>query len=143
MKKYSKQKKIRFHSMYIAVAKLIGDKMSFCRRRKVGAVLVKSGRIISMGWNGTRSGEDNTCEDENNNTKPTVVHAEINCLSKLVSSIETSKNSTLYCSTAPCINCAKVIVDSKIKKVIYSDIYRDDHGLQYLNAHGIKTKQIQ
>ncbi len=98
--------------MYIDIAQRVAL-MSHCERRKVGALLVRNGRIISMGWNGTRAGENNTCEDLNGATLQGVAHAEENCLKKLMTSSDTSEGGIMYVTTLPCLRCAEKLVDAK------------------------------
>ena len=100
------------------------SKLSYCMRSRVGAVIVKDGNVISCGYNGTPSGFENDCEcDGGNTTKPEVLHAESNCITKLAKSTQSSDNSDLYVTMAPCFDCAKLIIQSGIKNVFYKDIY--------------------
>lgn len=110
---------------------------SYCKRRKVGAIVVKDKMIISDGYNGTPSGFENVCEDENNLTKPYVLHAEANAITKLARSNNNSDGSTLYVTSSPCIECAKLIIQAGIKRVVYSEAYRLDDGIRLLNRAGI------
>ncbi len=116
--------------------------MSYCKRRKVGAVLVRDGRIISMGWNGTRTGENNICENSDGITLDGVAHAEENCLKKLIISNDTSEKSAMYVTTLPCIRCAEKLVDAKVTTVYYAEIYRNIEGLVYLKERGIEVQHI-
>ncbi len=111
---------------------------SYCQRRKVGALVVKNNMIISDGYNGTPSGFENVCEDENNLTKPYVLHAEANAITKLARSSNNSDGSTLYITAAPCIECAKLIIQAGIKRVVYGEKYRLDDGLQLLRRANIE-----
>lgn len=113
---------------------------SYCKRRKVGAIVVKDKMIISDGYNGTPSGFENVCEDENNLTKPYVLHAEANAITKLARSNNNSDGSTLYVTSSPCIECAKLIIQAGIKRVVYSEAYRLDDGIRLLNRAGIKCE---
>lgn len=119
------------------------SKLSYCMRSRVGAVIVKDGNVISCGYNGTPSGFENDCEcDGGNTTKPEVLHAESNCITKLAKSTQSSDNSDLYVTMAPCFDCAKLIIQSGIKNVFYKDIYRDASGLKLLQKANINTIQI-
>ena len=108
------------------------SKMSYAKRLQVGAIVVKDNRIISIGYNGTPSGWDNNCEDENNKTKPEVIHAEANSIMKLASSNESGKGSVMFLTHAPCIDCAKLIYGSGIVQVYYKHKYRDQSGVEFL-----------
>ncbi|GAB6975718.1 deoxycytidylate deaminase [Prevotella falsenii] len=124
---------------------------SYCKRRQVGALVVKDKMIISDGYNGTPSGFENICEDENNITKPYVLHAEANAITKLARSGNNSDGSTLYVTAAPCIECAKLIIQSGIKRVVYGEKYRLTEGIdllerakievEYLNLEGNESEQ--
>jgi len=127
--------------MYMGIAQAV-SLMSYCERRKVGAVLVRDGRIISMGWNGTRAGEDNNCEDTNGLTLPGVAHAEENCLKKLITCNDTSAGASMYITTCPCIRCAEKLVDAKITDVYYAEVYRNTEGIEYLEKNGIKVIKV-
>lgn len=112
---------------------------SYCVRRKVGALLVKNGTIISDGFNGTPSGFENVCEDENNVSKPYVLHAEANAITKIARSSQNSDGATLYVTASPCIDCAKLIIQSGIRRVVYGEKYRLDDGVALLKRAGIET----
>ena len=112
---------------------------SYCERRKVGALVVKDKMIISDGYNGTPSGFENVCEDENNVTKPYVLHAEANAITKLARSSNNSDGSTLYVTAAPCIECAKLIIQSGIKRVVYGEKYRLKEGIDLLRKANIEV----
>ncbi len=112
---------------------------SYCRRRKVGALVVKNKMIISDGYNGTPSGFENVCEDENDVTKSYVLHAEANAITKLARSSNNSEGSTLYVTAAPCIECAKLIIQAGIKRVVYGETYRLDEGVRLLQRAGIEV----
>jgi Deoxycytidylate deaminase len=112
---------------------------SYCRRRKVGALVVKDKMIISDGYNGTPSGFENVCEDENDVTKSYVLHAEANAITKLARSSNNSEGSTLYVTAAPCIECAKLIIQAGIKRVVYGETYRLDEGVRLLQRAGIEV----
>lgn len=115
---------------------------SYCKRRKVGALIVKDRMIISDGYNGTPSGFENICEDETGVTKPYVLHAEANAISKIAQSGNNSKGATLYVTASPCMECAKLIIQSGIKRVVYRDAYRITDGIDLLVRAGIKVEQI-
>lgn len=134
------------------------SKLSYCMRSRVGAVIVKDGNVISCGYNGTPSGFENDCEcvetvtigtsefdfseEDVLKTKPEVLHAESNCIAKIAKSTQSSDGSDLYVTMAPCIDCAKLIIQSGIKNVFYKDIYRDASGLKLLEKANIKAIQI-
>ena len=111
---------------------------SYCQRRQVGCLVVKDKRIISDGYNGTPSGFENVCEDENNVTKPYVLHAEANAITKLARSHNNSDGATLYVTDSPCIECAKLIIQSGIKRIVYAKQYRLTDGIDLLRRAGIE-----
>jgi dCMP deaminase len=111
---------------------------SYCRRRQVGALIVKDKMIISDGYNGTPSGFENQCEDENGETKPYVLHAEANAITKIACSNNNSRNATLYVTASPCIECAKLIIQAGIKRVVYSEKYRLTEGIDLLRRANIE-----
>lgn len=115
---------------------------SYCKRRQVGALLVKDKMIISDGYNGTPSGFENKCEDENNTTKPYVLHAEANAITKVAKSNNSSEGSTLYITTSPCIECAKLIIQAGIARVVYSEKYRITDGLELLDRAEVELLHI-
>ena len=115
---------------------------SYCKRRQVGALLVKDKMIISDGYNGTPAGFENVCEDENNLTKPYVLHAEANAITKVAASSNSSKGATIYVTSAPCIECAKLIIQSGIRRVVYCDDYHSNDGLNLLQRVGIETVRV-
>ena len=117
-------------------------KLSYCKRRKVGALIVKDRMIISDGYNGTPSGFENCCEDENGNTEWYVLHAEANAILKLASSTQSAKDATLYITLSPCKECSKLILQSGIKKIVYIDDYSDTEGINFLKNHGIDIMKI-
>lgn len=112
---------------------------SYCQRRKVGALVVKNKMIISDGYNGTPSGFENLCEDENNVTKSYVLHAEANAITKLARSNNNSENATLYVTASPCIECSKLIIQAGIKRVVYGEKYRLEDGINLLKKAGIEV----
>lgn len=115
---------------------------SYCVRRKVGAIIVKDQMIISDGYNGTPAGFENICEDENGSTKPYVLHAEANAISKVARSNNSSDNATLYVTASPCLECAKLIIQAGIKRVVYNELYRITDGLDLLQRAGVQTIHI-
>ena len=123
---------------YLRMAKIWAEN-SYCKRRQVGALLVKDGAIISDGFNGTPSGFENICEDENNVSKPYVLHAEANAITKIARSSQNSDGATLYVTASPCIDCAKLIIQSGIRRVVYGEKYRLDDGIRLLQRAGIET----
>lgn len=121
---------------YLRMARIWAEN-SYCKRRQVGALVVKDKMIISDGYNGTPSGFENVFEDENNVTKPYVLHAEANAITKLARSHNNSDGATLYVTASPCIECAKLIIQSGIKRVVYGETYRLDDGIRLLERAGI------
>ena len=115
---------------------------SYCERRKVGALIVKDKMIISDGFNGTPSGFENICEDENGNTKSYVLHAEANAITKVARSNNSSEGATLYVTTSPCIECAKLIIQSGIRRLVFSELYRMKDGIELLERSGIECVHI-
>ena len=126
---------------YLKMARIWAEN-SYCKRRQVGALIVKDKMIISDGYNGTPSGFENVCEDENNVTKPYVLHAEANAITKIARSGNNSDGATLYVTAAPCIECAKLIIQAGISRVIYSEEYRIEDGINLLRRAGIEVKYI-
>ncbi len=110
---------------------------SYCVRRKVGAIIVKNQMIISDGYNGTPSGFENVCEDENGLTKPYVLHAEANAITKVARSNNSSDGATLYVTASPCLECAKLIIQSGIRRVVYNELYRISDGVDLLERAGV------
>ena len=132
----------KFDHSYLAMAEVWAQN-SYCKRRKVGALLVKDRTIISDGYNGTPSGFENICEDENGVTKPYVLHAEANAITKVAKSGNSSEGATLYVTASPCAECAKLIIQAGIRRVVYRDAYRLTDGIDLLVRAGIKVEQIQ
>mgnify|MGYP002623792437 CR=1 FL=1 len=130
----------KFDQRYLEMAE-IWAKNSYCKRRQVGALLVKDNMIISDGYNGTPSGFENVCE-ENGVTKPYVLHAEANAISKVAKSGNSSFGATLYVTASPCIECAKLIIQSGIKRVVYKDEYRLTDGIDLLTRAGIEVEKL-
>lgn len=136
MKSNKKQRNLDMR--YLRMARIWAEN-SYCKRRQVGALVVKDKMIISDGFNGTPSGFENECEDETNATKPYVLHAEANAITKLARSSNNSDGSTLYVTAAPCIECAKLIIQSGIKRVVYAEKYRLEDGPNLLRRAGIEV----
>ena len=136
-----KKKQLQFDISYLKMADIWAQN-SYCKRRKVGAILVKDKMIISDGYNGTPTGFENICEDENNNTKPYVLHAEANAITKVAKSNNSSENATLYITSSPCIECSKLIIQAGIKRVVFSEKYQFDDGLKLLERAKIEIVQI-
>ncbi len=118
------------------------SKLSHCKRKKVGALIVKDRMIISDGFNGTPSGFDNTCEDENDKTKWHVLHAEANAILKVARSTQSCEGATLYLTMSPCNECSKLIYQSGIKRLVYKEGYRDVSGLDFLRKAGVQIEQL-
>lgn len=133
----------RYDKLYLDISERVSE-MSHCLKTKVGCVLERDGRILSMGWNGMPSGLDNLCE-ENGKTKQEVIHAEENAIAKVARSSDTSDHATLYSTMAPCVECAKLIIQSGICRVVYNHRYRYDAGVDLLVNVGVKveSKEIQ
>lgn len=131
----------KFDKSYMDMAVIWGQN-SYCKRRQVGAILVKDRMIISDGYNGTPSGFENQCEDENGVTKPYVLHAEANAITKVAKSGNSSKGATLYVTAAPCIECAKLIIQAGISRVVYKDEYRLTDGIDLLKRAGIEIEKV-
>lgn len=131
----------KFDRSYLRMAQIWAEN-SYCKRRKVGALLVKNNMIISDGYNGTPSGFENICEDENGVTKPYVLHAEANAITKVAKSGNSSEDATLYVTASPCIECAKLIIQAGIKRVVYCDEYRLHDGPDLLKQAGIEVEQV-
>ena len=128
----------KFDKSYLEMAEVWAQN-SYCKRRKVGALLVKDRTIISDGYNGTPSGFENICEDENGVTKPYVLHAEANAISKIAKSGNSAEGATLYVTASPCMECAKLIIQSGIRRVVYRDEYRLTDGIDLLKRAGVEV----
>ena len=126
---------------YLRMAKIWAEN-SYCRRRQVGAIIVKDSMIISDGFNGTPSGFENVCEDESGSTKAYVLHAEANAITKVARSNNSSDGATLYVTASPCIECAKLIIQSGIKRVVFDEMYRLSDGIDLLRRAGIDTVHL-
>ncbi|HEY5688292.1 MAG TPA: dCMP deaminase family protein [Yeosuana sp.] len=137
-----KEKQLRYDKAYLRIAKEWG-KLSHCKRKQVGALIVKERMIISDGYNGSPTGFENPCEDEEGYTKWYVLHAEANAILKVASSTQSCKGATLYITLSPCKECSKLIHQAGIVRVVYAKAYRDDSGLQFLEKAGIDLKLIE
>ena len=140
-KSNSPEKQKLLDQRYLRMARIWAEN-SYCKRRQVGALVVKDKMIISDGYNGTPSGFENVCEDEGNVTKSYVLHAEANAITKLARSSNNSDGSTLYITDSPCIECAKLIIQAGIKRVVYAREYRLSDGIDLLRQAGIKVEFI-
>lgn len=138
---YQEEKQRQLDSRYMRMARIWAEN-SYCVRRKVGALIVKDKMIISDGYNGTPSGFENVCE-EDGVTKPYVLHAEANAITKVAKSANNCDGATLYITAAPCIECSKLIIQAGIRRVVYADAYRSDEGLALLRRVGIDIAQIE
>ena len=134
-------KQFALDKRYLRMATIWAEN-SYCRRRQVGAIIVKDKMIISDGFNGTPSGFENVCEDENDTTKPYVLHAEANALTKVARSSNSSDGATLYVTTSPCIECSKLIIQAGIKRVVFNELYRMHDGINLLKRAGVECVQI-
>ena len=124
---------------YLRMARIWAEN-SYCRRRQVGALVVKDKMIISDGYNGTPSGFENVCEDESGTTFPYVLHAEANAITKLARSSNNSDGATLYVTASPCIECSKLIIQAGIRRVVYAEKYRLTEGVDLLERAGVKVE---
>lgn len=134
-------KQLALDKRYLRMATIWAEN-SYCRRRQVGAIIVKDKMIISDGFNGTPSGFENVCEDENDTTKPYVLHAEANAITKVARSSNSSDGATLYVTTSPCIECSKLIIQAGIKRVVFNELYRMHDGINLLKRAGVECVQI-
>ena len=134
-------KQFALDKRYLRMATIWAEN-SYCRRRQVGAIIVKDKMIISDGFNGTPSGFENVCEDENDTTKPYVLHAEANAITKVARSSNSSDGATLYVTTSPCIECSKLIIQAGIKRVVFNELYRMHDGINLLKRDGVECVQI-
>jgi dCMP deaminase len=135
-------KQRKYDIAYIKMA-LEWAKLSYCKRRQVGALIVKNKMIISDGYNGTPTGFENICEDDENYTKWYVLHAEANAIMKVSASTQSSEGATLYITLSPCRECSKLIFQSGIKRVVYHKEYKDTSGLEFLKKGGIEICHIK
>jgi len=134
----NEQKQHNLDLRYLKMARIWAEN-SYCQRRQVGALIVKNKMIISDGYNGTPSGFENVCEDEGNVTKPYVLHAEANAITKIARSHNSSDGATLYVTASPCLECSKLIIQAGIKRVVYSEKYRLEDGVELLRHAGIEV----
>lgn len=131
----------KFDSSYIEMAH-VWAKNSYCKRRQVGALIVKDRMIISDGYNGTPSGFENICEEDDNTTKPYVLHAEANAITKVAKSNNSSDGATLYITDSPCMECAKLIIQAGINRVVFDRRYRITDGLELLERAGVELQEL-
>lgn len=141
MKSEEQSKQRKYDIAYLRMASEWA-KLSFCERRQVGALIIKDRMIVSDGYNGTPSGFENFCEDEDGYTKWYVLHAEANAILKMASSTNSSQGATLYLTLSPCKECSKLVHQSGIKRLVYIQRYKDDSGLKFLEKAGIELVQI-
>lgn len=136
---------IKQHKYDVAYLRMAREwaKLSYCNRRQVGALIVRDRMIISDGYNGTPSGFENFCEDDEGYTKWYVLHAEANAILKVAGSTQSCQNATLYITMSPCKDCSKLIHQSGIKRVVFVEAYKDDSGLQFLRKAGVTVEQIE
>ncbi len=142
VEKTNEEKQFLLDQRYLKMA-AIWSQNSYCKRRQVGALLVKSKMIISDGYNGTPSGFENNCEDENNQTKPYVLHAEANAITKVAKSGNSSEGATMYVTSSPCLECAKLIIQAGIRRVVYTENYRSADGVNLLRRAGIEVTNVE
>ena len=136
------KKQTKYDIAYLKMA-MEWAKLSYCKRRQVGALIVKDRMIISDGYNGTPTGFENICEDDDNYTKWYVLHAEANAILKVAASTQSTKGATLYVTLSPCTDCSKLIFQSGIKRVVYHEQYKDRSGLDFLVKGGVEILQIK
>lgn len=135
------KKQEKYDRAYLRMAKEWA-KLSHCKRKQVGSLIVKNNTIVSDGYNGTPSGFTNACEDEDGNTHWYVLHAEANAILKVAKSTQNAEDATLYVTLSPCKECSKLIIQAGIKRVVFLDQYKDDSGIQFLKEFGIDVKHI-
>lgn len=135
-------KQLRYHRAYLRMAASWSE-LSHCERKKVGALIVKDEMIISDGYNGTPSGFENCCEDEEGNTQWYVLHAEANAILKVAKSTNNCKEATLYLTLSPCKDCSKLVLQAGISRVVYKDAYKDTAGIDFLISAGVEVIQIE
>lgn len=136
------KRQLKFDKAYLRIAQEWG-KLSHCKRKQVGAIIVKDRMIISDGYNGTPSGFENCCEDEEGTTKWYVLHAEANAILKVAASTQSCQDSTLYITLSPCKDCSKLIHQAGIKRVVYKKAYKDNSGVAFLEKAGVEVVQIE
>ncbi|MBW2938542.1 dCMP deaminase family protein [Aureisphaera sp. CAU 1614] len=137
-----KEKQLKYDIAYLRMARE-WSKLSYCKRRQVGALIVKDKMIISDGYNGTPTGFENICEDDDGYTKWYVLHAEANAISKVASSTQSCKGGTLYITMSPCQQCSKLIHQTGISRLVYNEAYKDDSGIKFLQKAGVEITHIQ
>ena len=137
----NEEKQRQVDGRYMRMARIWAEN-SYCKRRQVGALIVKGRMIISDGYNGTPSGFENNCEDEGNKSLPYVLHAEANAITKVARSNNSSEGATLYVTASPCMECAKLIIQSGIRRVVYAEEYRLTDGVDLLREAGIEVERI-
>ncbi|EAR13403.1 deoxycytidylate deaminase [Polaribacter irgensii 23-P] len=135
------EKQLKYDRAYLKMA-LEWGKLSHCKRKQVGALIVKNRMIISDGFNGTPTGFENCCEDSSGNTKWEVLHAEANAILKVASSTQSAEGATLYITLSPCTQCSKLIHQAGIKRVVYANAYKDDAGLKFLEKAGVELMNL-
>ena len=138
----SSTKQARYDKAYLRLA-ASWARLSHCKRKQVGAIIVKDAIIISDGYNGTPAGFDNCCEDENNETHWYVLHAEANAILKVARSTNNCKDATLYLTHSPCRDCSKLVLQSGIKRLVYQEAYKDLSGVHFLESAGLEVLQIE
>lgn len=138
----NKEKQLRYDKAYLRMA-LEWAELSHCKRKQVGALIVKDSMIISDGYNGTPTGFENDCEDDCGDTKWYVLHAEANAIMKVAKSTNNSMGATLYITLSPCKECSKLVLQSGIKRVVYKNAYKDKSGLEFLEKAGLEIVQIE
>lgn len=138
----SQDKQNKVDRLYLKMAKVWAEN-SHCKRSQVGCLIVSNRQIISDGYNGTPSGFPNNCEDCDNNTLPTVLHAEANAITKIAKSTNSAEGSTLYVTLSPCFDCAKLIIQAGIKRIVYSEVYRKTDSFKLFEEAGIEIKQME
>jgi len=136
------KKQLKYDHAYMRMA-IEWSKLSHCKRKKVGALIVKNRMIISDGFNGTPTGFNNTCEDTNNTTKWHVLHAEANAILKVAGSTQSCKDATLYLTMSPCKECSKLVFQSGIKRVVYKEAYSDKTGIDFLKKAGVSIIHLK
>ncbi|MDO5395931.1 MAG: dCMP deaminase family protein [Bacteroidales bacterium] len=135
------EKRENLDRRYLRMSRIWAEN-SYCRRRQVGAIIVKDKMIISDGYNGTPVGFENVCEDENGLTKPYVLHAEANAITKVARSNNSSDGATLYVTASPCLECAKLIIQAGIRRVVFSELYRITDGVELLERAGVECVHL-
>jgi len=142
LKEKEELKQLRYDKAYLKMAETWAQ-LSHCTRKQVGAIIVKDGMIISDGYNGTPSGFDNCCEDDQGNTQWYVLHAEANAILKVAKSTHNCKDATLYLTLSPCKDCSKLVIQSGIRRVVFKTAYKDTEGIDFLKNAGVDIIQIE